>query len=212
MGDVRNLYEFPEYGSMPEEGSSTDVYFPDGEEEEPYIDFENGCHPSLAHPTPDMLESRLATERVDGIDTTLDAVARLGLVTGTELNEVYLSAVQHIIATNVCPDQTLCMLQIDIMKFPMYKPLDPIKRAAVLFALYMFPEMQHEFAIGNTGGKVHHEPIDQETMDLFIRGGLKESMNSLLSCIETPHQFVDSVMKKVEDGGVYGYVQRSSLC
>jgi hypothetical protein len=164
---------------------------------------------ALFNPTPDMLEARLATERPEGIDTSLDAVSRLGLITGTELNAVYREAVRHIKKTDVCPDCTMVMLEYTILRFPMNKRMDPVKRAVILFALWLFPEMQQEFSEGDVGGGVRHEPIDNETLSMFVQGGLKEAIDPLLKCMETPHQFVDRVMEMVEEGGVYGYLQRS---
>jgi len=186
------------------------------------IDTESGLdetyHPALLQPTPEMIEARLATERLDeqlraerGEDKTspLDAVARLGLICGKELDDIYYNALSHIIKSCVCPDITRRMLEDDIMKFPRYQSMEPVKRAVILYALWMFVDLQREFSTGLVGGGVQHETIDEETMSLFVEGGLKEAIEPLLKCIGTPHQFVDRVMKMVEDGGVHGYVHRS---
>ena len=177
------------------------------------VDTESGLddyyHPSLLNPTPEMLEAHLATERPEGIDTCLDAVARLGLISGTELNAVFREAVRHIEKTGVCPDKTLTMLHYDILRFPLNKRMGPVKKAVILFTLWLFPEMQQEFSEGDIGGGVRHERIDKETLNMFVRGGLKEAIDPFLKCMVTPHQFVDQVMKMVEEGGVHGYLQRS---
>jgi len=166
-------------------------------------------HPALLEPTPEMLEARLATERPDHIHTSLDAVARLGLVSGTELNAVYREAVQRIADTGVCPDRTLNLLRTDVLRYPMYRAMAPVKRAVVLYALWLFPEMQLAWAAGNSGSGVRHEPVDAEAMTAWVEGPLTDAIDPLRKCIATPHQFVDRAMASVEEGGVHGYLLRS---
>ncbi len=174
-----------------------------------YSGLDDSYHPALLNPTPDMLESRLATERSEGLDTDLDAVARLGLVTGMELNAAYRMVVDCILRTLVCPDNTKQMLEETIMRFPKYKPLDPVKREVIYYALWLLPEVQRMFCAGDSGGGVQHELIDEETMKIFVTEGLEKAKDNLSKCIETPHVFVDRVLEMVESGGVRGYVQRS---
>jgi len=166
-------------------------------------------HPALFNPTPEMLESRLATERVEGFDTNLDAVARIGMMNGSELNAVYTNVVRIIQESGECPDNTLDMLTEDILKYPLYRRLAPIKRAVVIYGLWLFPSVREMFCEGVVGGGTRHEMIDAESMKLFVDTGLTKAIDPLTKNMKTPHQMVDSVMEMVEEGGVAGYLRRS---
>lgn len=145
----------------------------------------------------------------DIVMSELDAVARLGLITGVELNSAYVFAGEICVKSGECPDITYIMMFENILMYPNDPNMDPIKRAVILYCLSLFEELQDIFCKGYNGAMtVKHQPIDKESMRKFVKNALVPCVNALSTCSESPHIFVHTVLKLVEEGGVLGYLRK----
>lgn len=147
---------------------------------------------------------------LDSFDPTrlrLDVVQKIGLATGIELAQLCQTALGTVAyQTN---DMTLEYIQNEILSI-MDDRVDNIKRA-FLYTILAFSTVFRAACVEGSVCGFAYESIDPESMDHFVKHGLRPLKDDFVRTITPPEVFVDRVRMLVEQGGVHGFRTRKKL-
>lgn len=147
---------------------------------------------------------------LDSFDPTrlrLDVVQKIGLATGTELEQLCQTALETV--AHHTNDMTIEYIQNEILSITDDR-LDDIKRA-FLYTVLAFSTVFRAACVDGLVCGFAYESIDPESMDHFVKHGLRPLKDDFVRTITPPEIFVDRVRMLVEQGGVHGFRSRKNL-
>jgi len=134
----------------------------------------------------------------------LDVVQKIGLATGTELSQLCQTALGTVAyQTN---DMTIEYIQNEVLSITDDR-VDAIKRA-FLYTILAFSTVFRAACVDGLVCGFAYESIDPESMDHFVKNGLRPLKDDFVRTTIPPEVFVNRVRMLVEQGGVHGFRSR----